>query len=948
MGRALVAVMLVALGLTALPSTAQARTQVTAAATQPVTLRIMSVECASACTNTGIEDAGMSAPDFYAFLSIGSASMTTPIVADTAQVFVPQGWELTTQVSTSLPSVELSVRIMDDDPDLDPNGDDLADASRRSGDSAATFTLDLVDGSLSGDLTDPTGCTTGGGDGHPVQVCYNVQPYSFQDTDGDSYTDYAEHRGLDFDGNGSIDLHLEQWADPQRRDLFVEIDWMAGLKPQNGVLTAVEQVFRNSGVRNPATGALGLALHLIPDEELAYSETLRFDNQRDPGPADDFDDLKFGLPNQSCPTSVQDGHFGTPADRASSVCAQIMLFKRLHYRYGIFINGLSPATVPGPNNTMVPNTISGRAELDDRGGNDFVVSLGRLALAEDLGNVGGRAAAEQSTLLHELGHTFGLGHGGRTDNGSVDRVNCKPNYLSVMNYPHQFATAALDPNRPLDYQKHTNIQMLDEAALDETVQPAVSGAGSRLIIWGGNGPNAWFSYVADGKINWKVDLLPDGTPKLESPVAVDLNLLTNFKECDQPSPGQKLVSNSDWDRLVYDFTSSPYFSDGVHGTPPDEIDAVDLRQLSTADLSVAKTVDKSDAVPGDTLTYTITAANAGPSTATAVSITDSPPTGQDITRALADLPARQRAEQTVAYAVPCTVTDGQVLTNRVAVTGKDASGRAEPEWMLGNNTATATTTAHVPGMSVAVEGTSAAGAGEELTYTVTYRNTGSAQATGVVVTLEAPADVSPRTLRQEVGTVAAGASGTVRFSVRTSLLTVGGTPITVQASVAYGGAGGCVYPAASGSATSTVTEQPPSRDPRPPALWLVHSGQWSAELLARVQATDARFDGADGSAPDGVLSASEVRRVLMLPVAQPSLLRAELLAVYLNLGDRRINASTRIESLTASKLGTRNVAAAARHAQATLALPVTAGNLVRYAEAHVLLTSINLNVSPRY
>ena len=33
--------------------------------------------------------------------------------------------------------------------------------------------------------------------------------------------------------------------------------------------------------------------------------------------------------------------------------------------------------------------------------------------------------------MHELGHTFGLGHGGDA------MPNCKPNYLSVMNYMFQ-------------------------------------------------------------------------------------------------------------------------------------------------------------------------------------------------------------------------------------------------------------------------------------------------------------------------------------------------------------------------------------------------------------------------------------------------------------------------------------------------------------------------------
>ncbi|GAA2208968.1 hypothetical protein GCM10009850_044260 [Nonomuraea monospora] len=948
-GKALAAAWLVVAGLTALPAGQAAAAA--PPATQPVTIRIMSVECASACDGTGIESSGMGPPDFYGVLSIGSRSMTTPVVPDKAQVFIPQGWTLTAEVPTSLPEVELVVQIKDEDPDLDPNGDDVADISARSGDTSARVKLNLVSGKLSGDLTDPTGCTRGGGDGHPVQVCYDIRPYTFEDGDGDGFTDYAEHRGLDFDGDGTIDLHLEQWADPQRRDLFAEIDWMTGFQPQSGVLAAVERVFADAPVTNEATRVQGLALHLIADEEVPHSETLRLENDRDAN-VTDFDDLKSGRADLTCAHGGEDGHFGTPADRSSPVCEQILLYKRLHYRYGIFADGLYPPTVPGPNNTTLPNTASGRAELDDRGGNDFMVTLGRLARNVDLNDFGGRAAVEQATLLHELGHTFGLGHGGRTDNGRVDRVNCKPNYLSVMNYPLQFATAAslpaerqLDPNRPLDYQRLVNVQTLNEAALDETVQPGVAGAGSRRVIWGGNGAGRWFHGPANERLNWKIDSLPGGGPKLEPSVAVDLNHLTMFKECDEASPNQELVSRSDWDRLVYDFSGSPLFSDGVHGTFPEEIDAVDLRRLATADLNVTKTVDKRDALPGDELTYTITAGNAGPATATAVSVTDTPPTGQDVTRTLPDLPADGRAEQQVTYTVPCAVTDGQVLTNRVKVTGKDAAGQPEPDWMLADNTATADTTAHTPRVALAVEGTPSAGAGETLTYTVTYRNTGSAPATGVVLTLDAPDGVSPRTLRQEVGTVAAGGSGTARFSVRTSLLTAGGTSVAVTASAAYGGAGGCAYPAASATATSTVTEQPPGRDPQIPALWLLRAGSLPAELLARVQATDARFDGADGSAPDGVLKAAEVRRVLLNPVAP---LRSELLTVYLNLGERRVNAATRIESLIAAKLGTATVAAAARHGQATLALPGTPANLPAYATAETLLASINLNLSPRY
>ena len=44
-----------------------------------------------------------------------------------------------------------------------------------------------------------------------------------------------------------------------------------------------------------------------------------------------------------------------------------------------------------------------------------------------------------STLMHELGHNFELTHGGAGSlYPNVEREpNCKPNYLSVMNYLYQ-------------------------------------------------------------------------------------------------------------------------------------------------------------------------------------------------------------------------------------------------------------------------------------------------------------------------------------------------------------------------------------------------------------------------------------------------------------------------------------------------------------------------------
>ena len=73
----------------------------------------------------------------------------------------------------------------------------------------------------------------------------------------------------------------------------------------------------------------------------------------------------------------------------------------------------------------MPSGVSGTADYP--GGGDFLITLGLWDNTNFVGSHFGVA----STTMHELGHTFGLGHGGDA------LPNCKPNYLSVMNYMFQ-------------------------------------------------------------------------------------------------------------------------------------------------------------------------------------------------------------------------------------------------------------------------------------------------------------------------------------------------------------------------------------------------------------------------------------------------------------------------------------------------------------------------------
>ncbi|WP_204044448.1 hypothetical protein, partial [Acrocarpospora phusangensis] len=159
---------------------------------------------------------------------------------------------------------------------------------------------------------------------------------------------------------------------------------------------------------------------------------------------------------------------------------------------------------------------------------------------------------------------------------------------------------------------------------------------------------------------------------------------------------------------------------------------------------------------------------------------------------------------------------------------------------------------------------------------------------------------------------------------------------------------GCTFAPVTGNAQTSITAVAPSRQPLLSTVWALSPNLRTAEALARVQATDTRFDGADNSAANGALSQSEASAVFFLPVTQPRTLRAELLATTLNLATRRINAGTEVQTITIQRLGLGTVGDAVRYVQATLAQPPTLGNLIRYTDATLVLTEINSNLAERY
>jgi hypothetical protein len=148
--------------------------------------------------------------------------------------------------------------------------------------------------------------------------------------------------------------------------------------------------------------------------------------------------------------------------------------------------------------------------------------------------------------MHELGHNLGLHHGGG------DSVNCKPNYLSLMNYTRSYRGAPLFT--PLDYSRSA-LPSLNEASLDEA-----AGFGVTIDTRTLYGPSPTQTASVGPEIDWDRDrIILLGT---NARVSADINLISEFTDC-QASPDQVLNGFDDWSNLAFDFRDSWNFADAL-------------------------------------------------------------------------------------------------------------------------------------------------------------------------------------------------------------------------------------------------------------------------------------------------------------------------------------------------------------------------------------------------
>jgi hypothetical protein len=352
--------------------------------------------------------------------------------------------------------------------------------------------------------------------------------YNETDWDGDGIPNVWETRGIDINNDKVIDYGLSSFnVSPLHKDLFLEIDYMKHHDIFAGVLERIQQAFKDSGVCNPGEEPDGINLHIQYDEEIPHQHfipTFSFVGSDYLRTWKGFDDLK-------------NKYFGTKEEKDDNPNVNnTLLAKSKIFHYVIFAHSID----------SIDNTMSGLS----RGipAMDFIVSLGnwKSGGANVIGHYNGNANHQAGTIMHEFGHNLGLGHGGG------DGINCKPNYLSIMNYLRQMPVKLPPAFYKLDYSR-IELNPLNESSLDETkgVNPRVPMDIPDVLIIGNN-----FNFV-----KYPIDWNYNG--RFESRITQDINLYPSIGDCAKNTPRQFLNGYDDWDNLIFITNQSKF---GTYGS----------------------------------------------------------------------------------------------------------------------------------------------------------------------------------------------------------------------------------------------------------------------------------------------------------------------------------------------------------------------------------------------
>ncbi len=239
------------------------------------------------------------------------------------------------------------------------------------------------------------------------------------DSDGDGLPDDWEINGVDTNHDGVIDLNLSAiGADPNVPDIFIEADWME----YEGDDFNFMWIHEKKNQKNTAPSAL--ALKKVYDQFNSHGIKVHIDAGPDSIMNYDTGETWGDLSGANALTYQDFFDIGSGYEHWNRTAMDNFTKARwTTFRYCLFVNRFDDKGT------------SGIAENSP--GQFFIVASGCIGGSD-------YDTAIAGTIMHELGHTLGLSHGGLYYDSSTNKVlndnnTRKYNHLSIMNYDYQFS-----------------------------------------------------------------------------------------------------------------------------------------------------------------------------------------------------------------------------------------------------------------------------------------------------------------------------------------------------------------------------------------------------------------------------------------------------------------------------------------------------------------------------